>query len=84
MAQRDTPPFRADHVGSLLRPPDLLAARDDFAQGRIGADQLRAVEDDAIRDAVRLQEDAGLFGPRPTASSAARRGTWTSSTSWAA
>ena len=60
MGQRTTPPFRADHVGSLLRPPDLLAARDDFAAGRIDAAELRAAEDAAIRDAVRLQEDVGL------------------------
>ena len=39
------PPFRADHVGSLLRPPELLRARDDFAAGRISADELRDVED---------------------------------------
>jgi 5-methyltetrahydropteroyltriglutamate--homocysteine methyltransferase len=57
---RTTPPFRADHVGSLLRPARLLAAREDFAHGRIDADELRAVEDDAIRDVVRLQEDVGL------------------------
>jgi 5-methyltetrahydropteroyltriglutamate--homocysteine methyltransferase len=57
---RATPPFRADHVGSLLRPPALLAARDDFAAGRIDAARLAAAEDDAIRDAVRLQEGAGL------------------------
>jgi 5-methyltetrahydropteroyltriglutamate--homocysteine methyltransferase len=57
---RTKPPFRADHVGSLLRPPQLLKAREDFAEGRIDADELRAVEDDAIRDVVRKQEDAGL------------------------
>jgi 5-methyltetrahydropteroyltriglutamate--homocysteine methyltransferase len=57
---RSTPPFRADHVGSLLRPPQLLAARDDFAAGRIGAARLRAVEDEAITGAVALQEDIGL------------------------
>ncbi len=60
MAPRTTPPFRADHVGSLLRPPELHKARADHAEGRIGADQLRAVEDEAVRDAVRLQADAGL------------------------
>ena len=54
------PPFRADHVGSLLRPPELLRARDDFAAGRIGAGQLRVIEDAAIRDAVRRQHDVGL------------------------
>jgi len=54
------PPFRADHVGSLLRPPELLRARDDFAAGRIDAGQLRATEDTAIRDVVRRQHDVGL------------------------
>jgi len=54
------PPFRADHVGSLLRPPELLRAREDRAAGRISPDELRAAEDDAIRDVVRMQEDIGL------------------------
>jgi 5-methyltetrahydropteroyltriglutamate--homocysteine methyltransferase len=58
--RRTTPPFRADHVGSLLRPPELLRAREQFAQGRIDAEALRAVEDDAIREAVRRQEEVGL------------------------
>ena len=60
MSARTTPPFRADHVGSLLRPPELLAARDDFAAGRIDADQLRAVEDEAIAGVVKMQEGVGL------------------------
>jgi 5-methyltetrahydropteroyltriglutamate--homocysteine methyltransferase len=47
-------------VGSLLRPPQLLTAREDRAAGRISADELRAVEDDAIRDVVRMQEEVGL------------------------
>jgi 5-methyltetrahydropteroyltriglutamate--homocysteine methyltransferase len=62
MAQRTTPPFRADHVGSFLRPPELLEARDQFKQGNISKQQLRAVEDAAIRDIVRFQEDLGLQG----------------------
>src|SRR6185437_16554378 len=45
---------------SLLRPQRLLRARDDRAAGRISADELRAVEDDAIRDVVRMQRDVGL------------------------
>jgi 5-methyltetrahydropteroyltriglutamate--homocysteine methyltransferase len=57
---RTRPPFRADHVGSLLRPAHLLQARDDFSQGRIDADELRTIEDDAIREAVRMQEEVGL------------------------
>ena len=60
MSDRTTPPFRADHVGSLLRPPELLQAREDFANDRIDADELRAIEDEAIRDVVKLQEDVGL------------------------
>jgi len=60
MNTRTTPPFRADHVGSLLRPPKLLEARAERAAGRLSAEDLRAVEDDAIRDVVRMQRDVGL------------------------
>src|SRR5687767_11918825 len=60
MARRTAPPFRADHVGSLLRPPEVLAARADHAAGWIDAVALRAVEDAAVRDLVRMQEDVGL------------------------
>lgn len=60
MGPRSRPPFRADHVGSLLRPPELLRARRDRADGRISAEQLRAVEDEAIRAVVRMQEEVGL------------------------
>ncbi|MGH3435074.1 MAG: 5-methyltetrahydropteroyltriglutamate--homocysteine S-methyltransferase, partial [Sciscionella sp.] len=52
MARRTEAPFRADHVGSLLRPPDLLTARSEHAEGRLAADELRASEDAAIRDVV--------------------------------
>ena len=62
MAQHTTPPFRADHVGSFLRPPELLEARDRFQRGAIAREELRAVEDQAIRDIVRFQEDIGLQG----------------------
>jgi 5-methyltetrahydropteroyltriglutamate--homocysteine methyltransferase len=57
---RSRPPFRADHVGSLLRPKELLQAREDRAAGRISAEELRALEDDAIRDVVKMQHDVGL------------------------
>ncbi|MFB9324161.1 5-methyltetrahydropteroyltriglutamate--homocysteine S-methyltransferase [Cryptosporangium minutisporangium] len=60
MSARLRPPYRADHVGSLLRPPELLEARAEFAAGRIPADRLREVEDDAIRTVVRKQEEVGL------------------------
>lgn len=54
------PPFRADHVGSLLRPAALLAAREDHRNGRISAEQLRTAEDEAIRQVVAMQAQAGL------------------------
>jgi 5-methyltetrahydropteroyltriglutamate--homocysteine methyltransferase len=54
------PPFRADHVGSLLRPQRLLQARDEHAAGRLGADALREIEDESIREIVRKQEEIGL------------------------
>ena len=58
--QRLIPPFRADHVGSLLRPPGLLAARSGFAAGRISAAELRGIEDEAIAEVVRKQQEVGL------------------------
>lgn len=57
---RDRPPFRADHVGSLLRPSSLLALREKVKAGRAGAAELRAHEDECIRKVVRMQEEAGL------------------------
>jgi 5-methyltetrahydropteroyltriglutamate--homocysteine methyltransferase len=58
--QRTTPPFRADHVGSLLRPAALKAARAKHERGEIGAEALRAVEDREIERAIRKQEEVGL------------------------
>ncbi|TDI67629.1 MAG: 5-methyltetrahydropteroyltriglutamate--homocysteine S-methyltransferase [Alphaproteobacteria bacterium] len=55
-----SPPFRADHVGSLLRPQALIDARDRLKQGAIGADELWEIESEAVRDAIALQEGAGL------------------------
>jgi 5-methyltetrahydropteroyltriglutamate--homocysteine methyltransferase len=62
MALRLTPPYRADHVGSFLRPVELLEARERAQKGDITRSQLREVEDAAIRDIVRFQEDLGLEG----------------------
>jgi 5-methyltetrahydropteroyltriglutamate--homocysteine methyltransferase len=73
MTPRDTPPFRADHVGSLLRPPDLLRAREDHAAGRIEAAELRRAEDAAIREVVHMQEDVGL---RSATDGEFRRASW--------
>jgi 5-methyltetrahydropteroyltriglutamate--homocysteine methyltransferase len=68
-----SPPFRADHVGSLLRPPAVRQARDDAAAGRITPAELRAIEDDAIATMVRMQEDVGL---RSATDGELRRGSW--------
>jgi 5-methyltetrahydropteroyltriglutamate--homocysteine methyltransferase len=73
MAARTTPPFRADHVGSLLRPPRLLQAREDHVAGRITDEELRAIEDEAIRDVVRMQEEVGL---RSATDGEFRRASW--------
>ena len=56
----DVPPFRADHVGSMIRPPELIEARQAHAAGTLEADRLRELEDAAIRDAVALQHRVGL------------------------
>jgi len=60
MSSRSTPPFRADHVGSFLRPRDLLEARERKAKGELDAAGLRKVEDQAIAEIVKFQEDVGL------------------------
>ncbi|MBX9629953.1 MAG: 5-methyltetrahydropteroyltriglutamate--homocysteine S-methyltransferase [Burkholderiales bacterium] len=62
MTQRKIPPFRADHVGSFLRPQALLEAREQYRAGTLSKTQLRDAEDRAIRDIVRIQEDLGLSG----------------------
>lgn len=54
------PPFRADHVGSLLRPQKLLDARDKFFKGELPAGDLRAIEDETIAEAIQKQQDVGL------------------------
>jgi 5-methyltetrahydropteroyltriglutamate--homocysteine methyltransferase len=66
-------PFRADHVGSLLRPAELMQARKDFAEGRVDAAELRAIEDAAVVKAVRMQEEVGLLG---VTDGEYRRATW--------
>ena len=58
--QRTTPPFRADHVGSLLRPPVLKEARAKRERGEITADALRAIEDREIEKVIKKQEEIGL------------------------
>ena len=73
MSIRTAPPFRADHVGSLLRPQHLQQAREDAARGAISPDDLRLIEDDAIRDAVKMQEDIGL---RAATDGEFRRASW--------
>ncbi|MDP3832999.1 MAG: 5-methyltetrahydropteroyltriglutamate--homocysteine S-methyltransferase, partial [Hydrogenophaga sp.] len=60
MSLRQHPPFRADHVGSFLRPAYLLEARERKAKGEITPEQLRVVEDRAITEIVKFQADVGL------------------------
>src|SRR5580693_6955894 len=57
MSPRTLPPFRADHVGSFLRPDKLHAARRQHGDGMISAEQLRAAEDEAVREVVALQRE---------------------------
>ena len=54
------PPFRAEHIGSLVRPAKLVDARRAFEAGKLDPASLRAIEDDSIREVVKLQEDVGL------------------------
>jgi len=60
MMERTSPPFRADHVGSLIRPKSLIDARRKHNEGKLAADDLRQLEDRAIREVVALQEEIGL------------------------
>jgi len=69
-----TPPYRADHVGSLLRPQSIVAARKKHFQDQtMSAEDLTAVEDAAIPDLIRMQEDAGL---QAVTDGEARRSFW--------
>jgi 5-methyltetrahydropteroyltriglutamate--homocysteine methyltransferase len=73
MSVRTVPPFRADHVGSFLRPAKLAQARKQHASGELSAGGLRAVEDEAVREVVALQQAAGL---RSVTDGEFRRATW--------
>src|SRR4051812_30136961 len=73
MTDSSGPPFRADHVGSLLRPKNLLDARARRAAGEIDDAELRGIEDEAISDAVRMQADVGL---RTATDGEFRRASW--------
>jgi 5-methyltetrahydropteroyltriglutamate--homocysteine methyltransferase len=73
MSLRTSPPFRADHVGSLLRPPELHEAREAHAAGKLDDEGLKAAEDAAIDEIVRMQEEVGL---RSVTDGEFRRATW--------
>jgi 5-methyltetrahydropteroyltriglutamate--homocysteine methyltransferase len=60
MSERSKPPFRADHVGSLIRPDTLIRARERADKGELPAAELQTIQRAAIRDVVRLQEEIGL------------------------
>jgi len=73
MTDSSGPPFRADHVGSLLRPKNLLDARARHAAGEIDDGELRGIEDEAVADVVRMQRDVGL---RTATDGEFRRASW--------
>lgn len=60
MQERSRPPFRADHVGSLIRPDALIAARSAAEKGELAPAELARIQHDAVREVVRLQQDIGL------------------------
>ena len=70
---RNVPPFRADHVGSLLRPQQLIEARTAHRNGRLSRQELTEIEDSAVRDVIALQERVGL---RSITDGEFRRGLW--------
>jgi 5-methyltetrahydropteroyltriglutamate--homocysteine methyltransferase len=72
-ASTPRPPYRADQVGSLLRPAELLAARERFGRGEITAEALAEAEDEAIRAVVAMQESVGL---RSATDGEFRRASW--------
>ena len=73
MTMRTKPPFRADHVGSLLRPKELADARVKWHEGKLSAEALKELEDNAVRDVVALQEGVGL---KAITDGEFRRDTW--------
>jgi 5-methyltetrahydropteroyltriglutamate--homocysteine methyltransferase len=73
MSNRSKPPFRAEHVGSLLRPKAVFEARERFEKKQISADSLREIENAAIRIAVKRQEDLGF---QAVTDGELRRGSW--------
>jgi 5-methyltetrahydropteroyltriglutamate--homocysteine methyltransferase len=73
MTPRTSPPFRADHVGSLLRPKELLQAREDHAAGKLDDETLKGLEDEAIADVVKQQREVGL---RTATDGEFRRASW--------
>ena len=60
MTNKKKPPFRADHVGSLLRPKKIREAFKEFHSGKIDKDEFIGIQDESIKEAIRLQEDLGL------------------------
>jgi len=54
------PPFRADHIGSLLRPPALRQAFRAFGDGKLDEEGFAAAQDQAVRDVIKLQQEIGL------------------------
>jgi methionine synthase II (cobalamin-independent) len=73
MSQSKRPPFRAEHVGSLLRPQSVLEARSKWENRQISVEELRRIEDQAIRRIVKRQEEIGF---QAVTDGELRRGSW--------
>ena len=59
-APKLNPPFRADHIGSLKRPTELLKKRAEFESGQCSLEELKRVEDEAVKEIIKVQRDAGI------------------------
>jgi methionine synthase II (cobalamin-independent) len=59
-AAKRSPPFRAEHVGSLLRPQELVQKRYDVASGKAKPDELEPLEDKSVAEVVKMQQECGL------------------------
>ena len=60
MSNKTAPPFRAEHVGSLLRPKELVQKRYDVNEGKCSAEELKPLEQEAVKQVVKMQQDCGF------------------------
>ena len=60
MSNKTAPPFRAEHVGSLLRPKELVQKRYDVNEGKSSAEELKPLEQEAVKEVVKMQQECGF------------------------